>query len=73
LQAPRRALHLAEVIAMAKECGPVGPPVGQRAEEGAVFEDVAPRFTRRDWLAAGAAAGAAAILAGVRWKRRNGA
>ncbi|MDP8960193.1 MAG: heterodisulfide reductase-related iron-sulfur binding cluster, partial [Actinomycetota bacterium] len=73
LQATRRALHLAEVIAIAKDCGPVGPPVGQRAEEGAVFADATAPFTRKDWVAAGAAAGAAAILTGgVRWKRRNG-
>jgi hypothetical protein len=60
----RRALHLAQVLQLARECGPAGP-TGARPER--VFDDARPRASRADRaLRAAALVGAAVAAAATR-------
>jgi hypothetical protein len=62
----RRALHTAQVLAMAREAGPRGP-AGPRPEEG--YPDVEPARPRWPVIAANAALAGAAVAAARWWLR----
>lgn len=65
----RRALHIAQVLKLARDHGPGGPPDG-RPESG--YPDVEPARLGRTALAAGAGAALAATGAGaLAWRRRG--
>ncbi|MBW3578808.1 MAG: FAD-binding protein [Actinobacteria bacterium] len=64
----RRALHLAQVVQLAKDHGPDGP-VGPGPVESAVLEDATASTAL--WTAVCAAAATLAVTAGARWLRRR--
>jgi Fe-S oxidoreductase len=67
----RRALHLAEVLALAREWGPAGPPRGSAPEGYVPPPPAAPAGSRRSLAAAGAATGAVAAGAWALRRRRS--